>query len=62
MANLYLGINRGQSQKDVVTGSSTNSTDIELRIDDSKSLKKSEVIQKVKDLLNVLLTKTTQFQ
>lgn len=63
MANLYLGLNRGQTAKDVVSGSSTNSTDIELRIDDSKSLKKSEIIQKVEEILDVLLTsKTVAFQ
>lgn len=33
MASRYYGINKGQTKKDVVEGSSTNSTGIELVVD-----------------------------
>lgn len=62
MASLFIGINRGQTAKDVVTGSATATKDIEIRVDDTKGLLKSEIIQKVQDLLDVFLTKSTQFK
>lgn len=46
MANLYIGLNRGQEgfrPSDFTVGSSTGSTDVELRIDDSKSLTRKDV-------------------
>jgi len=61
MANLYVGLNRGQTQKDVVTGASTGTKDVELRIDDSKGLRKSEVLQKLEEIRNHFLTKSSQF-
>lgn len=55
MANRYFGLNRGQTEFDIVQDSSTNSTDIELRVDLSKSLTKSEVLVKLEELENAIL-------
>ncbi len=46
MTNTYIGLNRGadQSPDQVAEGSSTQSTDVELRIDNSKSLTRLEII------------------
>lgn len=46
MASLYIGLNRGQtgsSAGDFTIGSSTGSTDVELRIDTGKSLTRQDV-------------------
>ena len=44
MADRFFGINRGTDAFTPVTeGSSTGSTDIELRVDDTKGLTKSDV-------------------
>lgn len=58
MANLFVGSNRGQTEKDIVKGSSTNSTDIEVRIDDTKGWKRSEIVQKLRELANKIQTDT----
>lgn len=62
MANLFLGLNRGQTEKDIVTGSATGSKDVEVRIDDSKSWKKSEILAKLDEIKNYFLTHNSQFQ
>ena len=44
MANRFFGLNRGANINTPVTeGSSTGSTDVEVRVDDSKALTKSDV-------------------
>ncbi len=40
MANRYIGGNLGDTDEDIVEGSSTNSTDVEVRVDLSKGLEK----------------------
>lgn len=52
MASRYWGINRGQTEFDIVEGSSTNSTDLELVLDLTKNLSKSEVLVKLEELEN----------
>lgn len=47
MANRYYGLNRGQTNNDVTEGSSTGSTDVELRVDLSKSFTKSDILMKL---------------
>lgn len=42
MAVRYYGVNRGQHQTDVVNGTSTNSTDLELAMDLTKNITKLE--------------------
>lgn len=52
MANLYVGINRGQYPRQIVFKSSTNSTDMELRIDLSKNLNdadRAELIRAIEE-------------
>lgn len=45
MASQYFGLNRGVSDEpdEVVTGTATGSTDVELRVDLTKSLTKKDV-------------------
>lgn len=48
MASFYYGCNRGTSlgevEKDITTGTSSGSTDIEIRIDETKSLNRNDVV------------------
>lgn len=59
MASRFIGINRGQSEFSVVEGASTNSTDIELRVDTGKNLTKNEVRMAMIMIENYLLKNTT---
>lgn len=52
MATVYYGINRGQNEFDVVESGSTNSTDIELAYDTTKSLTKSEILLALEKIAN----------
>ena len=64
MASIYLGQNRGtaSAQPEVVTeGSSTGSTDVELRIDTGKALLRSEVWELTQNLLHYLLDGRSAF-
>lgn len=47
MANIYIGYNRGAdlSPDKATEGAATGSTDVELRIDTSKSLTRSEIAE-----------------
>lgn len=53
MASQYFGLNRGVSDEpdEVTTGTSTGSTDVELRVDLTKSLTKKDVTLIVSALL-----------
>lgn len=55
MANQYYGLNRGQNEFDITQGTSTQSTDVELRFDLSKSLTKSEVLMALEKIENQIL-------
>jgi hypothetical protein len=47
MASHFIGLNRGQSgltNSDFTIGASTGSTDVEVRIDDGKSLNEIDVV------------------
>jgi len=61
MASIYLGLNRGaeDSPGDVTEGSSTGSTDVELRIDTGKGLTRQEVTIITERLLEYLNDGTT---
>lgn len=56
MASIYLGVNRGQNDnpETVAEGSSTNSTDIELRIDTGKGTTRNDAIVKTRQILRYL--------
>ena len=58
MASNFLGINRGQLQNpgNVVTGTSTQATDFELRIDTGKSSTKQDTILAVEAILNFIIS------
>ena len=45
MAELYIGLNRGQYTNQVVYGSSTNNTDVELRVNLATGIQKEEVLE-----------------
>ena len=58
MASVFIGTNRGQSPLQVnsfTIGATTGSTDVELRIDQTKSLTKKDVVLVLKGL-EVLLS------
>lgn len=56
MASEFYGINRGQTEPDVVKGTSTNSTDIEVRVDLTKGLLESEVLFLLETIINKIIT------
>lgn len=60
MASEFYGFNRGQTEFNVTEGSSTGSTDIELRVDLTKSLTKEEVCSFLQMLENVIMKNTTK--
>lgn len=61
MASEYYGLNRGASDNEalVTKGTSTGSTDVELRVDLTKSLTKLEVIEITKTLLRHITSAST---
>jgi len=64
MASIYLGLNRGQNTANpeaVTEGSSTGSTDVELRVDTGKALLRSEVWELTQNLLHYLLDGRSAF-
>lgn len=55
MAQEYYGLNRGQTEFNVVNGTSTNSTDIEVRIDTSKNFTTSEIKNKLQEIYDTII-------
>lgn len=55
MAQVYYGINLGKNQDAAVVNTSTNSTDLELRVDTSKIVNREDALQLVENLWNFLL-------
>lgn len=55
MANYYYGINKGQRQEDVVVGTSTNSTGMELFITGTSFLTREEALTALENIENFLL-------
>lgn len=62
MAKLYIGLNHGETRKDIVTGNATTGKDLEVVLDDTKGLTKSEVDQKLEIIGEYLITHSNQFQ
>lgn len=54
MASQFTGLNRGQHLSDVVTGTSTNGTDIEVRIDLTKNVNELDIEIALTDILNYI--------
>ena len=59
MASRFIGLNRGQTEFDIVEGASTGSKDCELRVDTGKNLTKTEVRIMLEQIQNYLQTKNT---
>lgn len=55
MASRFYGLNRGQHEFDVTEGAATGATDVEIRVDTGKNLTKEEILQKLRELMNVIL-------
>lgn len=55
MADRFFGLNRGQTEFQAAEGAATQATDIEVRVDLTKNLTKSEVLQKLEELSNHIL-------
>lgn len=55
MAQVYYGINLGKNQDSAVVNTSTNSTDLELRIDTSKIVNREDAYQLIENLWNFVL-------
>ena len=55
MADIFYGMDRGDVQTDITTGSSSPTKDIEVAIDDAVGWKKSELVQALQMIINHLL-------
>lgn len=55
MADIFYGMDRGDAEEDITTGTSTPTKDVEVAIDDAVSLTKSEVIQSLQKIINHIL-------
>lgn len=58
MANWFYGLNRGQNQipQNVVVGTATGSTDVELRVDTGKNSTKEDVILALRAIEQLILS------
>jgi hypothetical protein len=62
MAVQYTGLNRGQQSTSVVTGTSSNSVDVEVAVDLSKNLTRKEVLDKLDQIRDFIInTRTTPY-
>jgi hypothetical protein len=59
MASRFIGLNRGQSEFDIVDGATTGGTDFEVRIDLSKNIEQSEFFLMLRAVENYLIKATT---
>lgn len=59
MAVQYTGLNRGQQSTAVVTGASSNTTDVELTVDLSKGLTRKEVLDKIDQIREFIVNQRT---
>lgn len=55
MASNFYGVNLDQPLEKVVVATSTNSTDIELRVDLTKIVSKQQILEAVESIQNALL-------
>lgn len=58
MASLFIGLNRGaqdQGPDEVTVGTSTGSTDVELRMDETKSLTQMDILLLTEALLRYII-------
>lgn len=55
MADIFYGVDRGETLDDVVTDSSSPTKDVEVVVDDAVSLTKTEVIQALEYIKEFIL-------
>lgn len=55
MANRFFGFNRGQTEFQIVESGSTQTKDVELNLDLSKNITKSELLKMLDEIKNYLL-------
>jgi hypothetical protein len=55
MAQVYYGVNRGKNFESAAVGTSTNSTDVEIRIDTSKVFTREEAYEAIEQLESFIL-------
>jgi hypothetical protein len=55
MAHRFYGLNRGQTEFDVVDAATTQTKDIEVNIDLSKGLEKVEIAVKLDEIKNAIM-------
>ncbi len=61
MANRYFAINRGQTEFNIVESSSSNTGDVELNIDLSKNVTKSELVVMLEEFINYINSTKTNY-
>jgi len=55
MANYFYGINKGQNEYQAVVGTSTNSVDVELKVNGANVAAKQDIMSALKQLKNYVL-------
>ena len=55
MATAYLGMNRGQHETDVTSGTSDPGTDLKITIDTSKNITREEFIRYLQMIINAAI-------
>jgi len=54
MATFYYGLNKGQRQENVVVGTSTNSTDIEITINGTNVTSQQDALNAIENIENFI--------
>ena len=55
MADVFYGVDRGETEFDIVQQATTPAKDIEVAYDDAVSWKKSEIVQKMDEIKNRII-------
>lgn len=61
MAQVYYGVNRGKNFESAAVGTSTNSTDVEIRVNTSTVLAREELYEAIRQLENFILQNVYPF-
>ena len=61
MADRFIGMNRGQTRQSITDEAATQAKDVEVRIDTGRAWKKSELVQKLKEIIEYITTKSQHF-
>lgn len=55
MADVFYGLDRGENEFDIVTQATSPGKDVEIAYDDAVSWEKSELVQKLQELINRII-------